>query len=383
MLPDHMTNAELDRLAAGRPAVPPRRPRLVPIAWSKIHTLPKRAPLIRGVLDRGALSVVYGGSNTGKTFFALDLTARVALDWEWRSRPVRAGAVVYIAAEGGLGIEERLTAFRCHHDVEAEGVPLYVIPEPIDLCKSDADTKLLLGRIRELPSEPKIELIVVDTLSRAMSGGNENSPDDMGRFVRHVDELRIATGAHVLVVHHAGKDDTRGARGHSLLKAAVDTEIEVTKSEVSGQASATVVKQRDHATGDAFGFRLEPVEIGQDEDGEPVTSCVVVETEATSAKATRLAKLPAGAAVALKALKTALEEAGERPEASIHIPLSITTVVKSDLWRTYAYKSGISNGNTDRARQQAFARAVDTLAARNLIGVWEPYVWLTNGEANR
>ena len=182
---------------------------------------------------------------------------------------MRPGAVVYIAAEGGLGIEERLTAFRYRHDVEADGVPLYVIPEPIDLCRSDADAKLLLARLAELPPEPAIEILVIDTLSRAMAGGNENSPDDMGRFVRHCDRLRIETRAHLMVIHHAGKDEGKGARGHSLLKAAADTEIEITKCEGSRVAQATVVKQRDHPTGATFGFRLEPIEIGQHEDGEP------------------------------------------------------------------------------------------------------------------
>jgi len=155
------------------------KPRLIPIPWSEIHCLPKREPLITRVLDRGAMSVVFGGSNTGKTFLALDMSARVALDWDWRNRKVRTGTVVYIAAEGGLGIEERLTAFRTFHDIRAEGVPLFVIPEPIDLCKGEADATLLLQRLAGLPPEPSVELIVVDTLSRAMAGGNENSPDDI------------------------------------------------------------------------------------------------------------------------------------------------------------------------------------------------------------
>ena len=175
-----------------------------------------------------------------KTAASLSLTAELmqADNREWRGRRVRHGAVVYIAAEGGLGIEERLTAYRLHHGVEAAGVPLYVIPEPIDLCKSDADVTLLTKRLGDLPKEPAIELIVVDTLSRALAGGNENGADDMGAFVRHCDRLRAECRAHVMIIHHAGKDEGRGARGHSLLRAATDTEIEVTKSEVSRIATA-------------------------------------------------------------------------------------------------------------------------------------------------
>ena len=100
------------------------------------------------------MSVMFGGGNSGKTFWTIDLSASIALDRDWRGWKVRHGAIVYIAAEGGLGIEERLTAYRVHHGVKADGVPFFVIPEPIDLCRADTDTDLLLQRIGELPKEP-------------------------------------------------------------------------------------------------------------------------------------------------------------------------------------------------------------------------------------
>jgi len=275
-----LPNEELDQIALIR-----TRPRLTPIPWSEIHLLPKRKSLIAGLLDSAGMSVVYGGSGSRKTFFVLDIAAHVSLGWDWRGRKIKPGAVVYVAAEGGLGIEERLTAFLQHHGIDAEGVPLYLIPEPIDLCRSEDDTKLLIERLKELPSDPAVVLIVIDTLSRAMAGGNENSPDDMGRFVSRCDALRMATRAHVLVIHHSGKDTDRGARGHSLLKAAADTEIEVTKDDTTGIGTATVAKQRDYETGEIFAFKLEPVEIGQTEDGQPISSCVVVEADAPAKNA--------------------------------------------------------------------------------------------------
>lgn len=353
----------------------PPKARLVPIPWSDLHSLPKREPLVGGLLDRVGMSVLFGGSNTGKTFFGLDLSARVALDWPWRGRTIRHGAVVYIAAEGGLGIEERLTAFRYHHDIEADGVPLFVIPEPIDLCRADTDTELLLERIAALPTVLPVELIVVDTLSRAMAGGNENSPDDMGRFVRHCDTLRLGTEAHLMVIHHAGKDDSRGARGHSLLKAAADTEIEVTKSEATGNATATVVKQRDHATGDAFGFKLEPVEIGMDADENRVTSCVVVETEGEAPKGERKGRPPKAAQIALKALHEAVAECGEPAPASNHIPPN-ARIVSLERWRDYAYRRGISTSDEPKAKSQAFKRASEHLIAGGTVGVWSEQAWL-------
>jgi hypothetical protein len=169
----------------------------------------------------------------------------------------------------------------------------------------------------QLPAGLTLELVVIDTLSRAMAGGNENSPDDMGKLVRRCDDIRIATGAAVALIHHAGKDEARGARGHSSLKAASDTEIEVSRSEATGVATAYVAKQRDHPSGQTFPFKLEVVEIGQDEDGENVTSCVLIAAEAparTDSRATR--RLTKGAQIALNALREALEECGQDAPAS-------------------------------------------------------------------
>src|SRR5450759_4748529 len=104
---------------------PPKR-RLNPIWWSEIHRLPEREHLIDGLLDRGAMSLVYGGSNTGKTFLALDISACIALVWKWREHNVRHGTVIYVAAEGGLGSRERLTAYKIYHNIETNGVPLLI-----------------------------------------------------------------------------------------------------------------------------------------------------------------------------------------------------------------------------------------------------------------
>lgn len=350
------------------------KPRLVPVAWSSISLLPKRQPLVANLLDTTAMSVVFGASGCGKTFLALDLSAHVALGWDWRGRKLRQGTVLYVAAEGGLGIEERLTAFRLHHDIDVAEVPLHVIAEPIDLCRSTTDGALLMQRCAALAS---LELIVIDTLSRAMAGGNENAPDDMGKFVAHCDKLRLATAAHVLVIHHSGKDDNRGARGHSLLRAAADTEIEVSKDEVLGLVTATVVKQRDHRVADAFAFRLEPIEIGHDADGNPLTSCVAKAVDRSTAKPTpRMARLPKAAQTALRALTEAVLEQGELAPASNHVPQHVR-VVSVEIWRQQAYRRGITASEEADAKRKAFHRASEQLIGTGRVGFWDGSVWPT------
>jgi hypothetical protein len=363
------SNAELDAEVIALDARIARS-RLVPIAWSELSCLPRRASLIGDVLDVAAMSVIYGASGSGKTFIALDLAAHVALGWKWRERKLNQSTVVYIAAEGGLGIEERLTAFRLHHDINVENTPLHIIAEPVDLCRSTDDAALLIERCEALSP---VKLIVIDTLSRVMAGGNENAPDDMGKFVANCDRLRLSTGAHVLVIHHSGKDDARGARGHSLLKAAADTEIEVAKDELSGVATAKVAKQRDHRIGAVFAFRLVPVEIGRDDDDAPITSCVVEAAEAptTTRKTTR--KLSDRQRLALDALAECAATLGKPSPANLELPAR-TIVVPLTAWREELYVRGVLDRDAKSPREE-FKRVRMSLHARNLIGVNGEFVW--------
>lgn len=228
-------------------------------------------PLIKGLIDRGAMSVWYGESNSGKTFVALDAAWHIAAGQPWAGMRVRKGAVLYVAPEGGRGIYKRMAALKQSRPV-AEGLPLYVVPCPVNLLHpAGVDLKPLAAMVDEIRAKHgvEVELIVIDTLSRALAGGDENSSVDMGNLVKNFDKLREMTEAHVAIVHHTGKDRARGARGHSLLRAATDTEIEI------ADRGVTVTKQRDLEGDKSFRFKLVPVRLGVDGDGDPVTSCVV------------------------------------------------------------------------------------------------------------
>ncbi|KAB7783671.1 AAA family ATPase [Methylorubrum populi] len=234
-------------------------------------------PLIEGVLDRGSLSVTYGDSNTGKTFVELDMALHVATGRPWNGRRVHKGGVVYVVAEGGRGVHKRLAALIERHQIQPDEAAVQFIVQPVNLLRAEADLKALIAEVRAAGEDMghPVELIVLDTLSRVLAGGDENSSVDMGALVRNVDRLREATGAHVALVHHTGKDKARGARGHSLLRAATDTELEV----ADGKLKST--KQRDIEGGFALGFRLESVSVGSAPDGQEVRSAVV-EWEAIS-----------------------------------------------------------------------------------------------------
>lgn len=226
-------------------------------------------PLIEGLLDRNAMSVWYGESNSGKTFVMLDAAWHIAAGRAWAGKTTRKGAVVYVAAEGGQGILKRVRALRQRYE-DAGEVPLYLVPCAVDLLRPDADLKPLAAEIKAVEAEAgKVELIVIDTLSRAIAGGNENDSQDMGVFVAHLDALRQGLKAHVAIVHHTGKDKAKGARGHSLLRAATDTEIEI------DQRTLSVTKQRDMEGEVALPFGLKPIRLGVSKTGAEITSCTV------------------------------------------------------------------------------------------------------------
>jgi hypothetical protein len=248
------------------------------------------AATIKGLIARQSFVGIIAPSGAGKTFFATDMACCVSLNEPWRNRKVIGGLCVYGALEGAGSARNRFFAWRQRYLRDRpHALPLRAMLDSINL-RDPMDVLRMIDFIKAAESdhEAHISLCFIDTLSRAMSGGNENSPDDMGALIRGADAIRLATGATVVLIHHLGKDEGRGARGHNSLFAAFDTEITIRLN--GDQHIASVTKQRDFPGGDEFAFTLESVEIGRDSDGDPITSCVVVPSD--SAPDTR--KRPSG-----------------------------------------------------------------------------------------
>jgi RecA-family ATPase len=175
--------------------------------------------------------------------------------------------VVYIAGEGTNGIKIGVAAYQ-KRGLSERGIPLAILNRAADLLHLDGDMDSLSVLIQKAESESgeKCVLIVVDTLARAMAGGDENSGEDMSALIFNADRLRKQTTASVMLIHHCGKDASKGARGHSSLRGAVDTEIVIEGQ--AGRRIATVTKQRDLPGGQVFAFELEQQVLGHDEDGD-------------------------------------------------------------------------------------------------------------------
>ena len=230
--------------------------------------------IIKGVLPQAGLAVVYGASGSGKSFAVLDMALAIAQGRAWRDRKVRQGRGAYIAAEGADGFRKRLAAYAQHHQVELTAVPMSVLNGAPNLLEVKDAADLVLG----VQAWGGADVIVVDTLAQTTPGANENAGEDMGRAIAHCRRIHEKTGALVILIHHSGKDQAKGARGWSGLRAAADAEIEVIRAE-DGQRSLRLSKNKDGEDGLQWGFKLETVQLGIDEDLDPITSCVVAEAE--------------------------------------------------------------------------------------------------------
>lgn len=327
--------------------------------------------LVKHLLSSTAMAVVYGESGTGKTFWALHLALSIAAELEFFGRRVRRVGVVYVAAEAGVGIVNRVVAAK-HEFAFPEMMPFAAITTPIDLCTDTADIEKLIIAVKSAGLGVSVGLIIIDTLSRVMAGANENSPDDMGALVRNVDRLRAETGAAVVLVHHSGKDASRGARGHSLLRAATDTEIEITRDDATKVVTARVTKQRDHATDGVLSFVLRRIDLGIDQDGDTITSCIVQPADGVGSTTKRPVKLTGAAAVGMEQLRNCLADRAIELPVSDHMPTGIRGVTLT-YWREYLEKAGVINPEGNPREQ--FRRIRVTLQDRGYIGVWDDFVW--------
>ena len=185
-----------------------------------LGSLPAPDPLIDGIIFRGMLAALYGPAGVGKSFVAMAWALSVATGRPWQGRPVHKGPILYVAAEGSYGLGQRRRAWMEYENVcEVEGDTW--LPRTVNLLDKEWASALV-----EFGEELKPALVVIDTVARSMQGGDENGSKDMGMLISAADDLRFATEATVLLVHHTPRNGDN-LRGHTSLEGAVDTAIEV------------------------------------------------------------------------------------------------------------------------------------------------------------
>jgi hypothetical protein len=291
----------------------------------------------------------------------IDLVCHIAVRLPWRGHPTEGGVVVYIAAEGPKSVERRIWAWQRHHGVKH--LPLCVVRSTVNLL--DSDTDWIITELAQIArTHGKIALVVVDTLARAMIG-NENSPEDLGAFVAACARIREAVETSVLIVHHCGKDQAKGARGHSCLRAATDVELEITEGCIK------VSKNRDGQEGQAYGFKLQQVELGTNTKGRMVTTCVAVEAD-PPAGAGKKRRLGPNEQLVFDALTKAIADQPDAPPPSPDIPTHVKGCSIAR-WRDTAMLL-LTHDETKR-RAEAFNRAVASLVAYGSVHHVAGFAW--------
>ncbi len=263
------------------------RRKLLVESWDSIKDEPVEW-LVESIIPKKAFVALYAPPASWKSFISLDLAEAIATGRDWMGYKIpKKGAVLYICGEGHGGMGARVKACKIQNK-SPDGANLYIIRAQLNLRSSPEDFAELLNAINELIAEidEPLELIILDTLMRMSGGGfNENSSEDMGGFITQAGKLQEIFECALMVIHHSGKDVTKGLRGHSSLLGAVDTELEIQRldsvinsadASVVGSAILTVSKQKDGADSIQIGIEVVLVEIGTSDLGFEITTSLAI-----------------------------------------------------------------------------------------------------------
>lgn len=357
--------------------------------------------LVKGVLTRAETSFLLGESQSGKSFMCIDLAMAICRGEDWFGRRVKRGGVIYQAGESAVGVRrKRLPAYRKFHDCGGDDLSFVLLQNPVDFFNSDDDVNAFIDEClhwKKVFRDP-LELIVIDTFNKATPGANENDGKDMGMVLARCERVRRATGAHVMLVHHLNAGGTK-ARGHTSLFGNVENVITVRKVPDAKDGNQrqirewVISKQKDGEDGTAEKFVLKSVAIGVDEDGDPITSCVVKDPAGSDNPAEQF---PDGKAVAgfnavlLRAIYSAIETRGVLAPLELGLSRGGLAVGREELWAVL--KSVLDDDPTDiaegetpeaasqrraAARRQKVKRARDYLYQNKIIDTKDGWTWLT------
>ncbi len=321
--------------------------------------------LIDDVIPKAPLVTIFGMSTTGKSFVAIDLGMAIAQGLPWRGHDVEQGTVAYICAEGAGGFKRRLQAYGNYNDIDLAGIPFHVLGDAPNLSEVE-DTRELIIALKTI--KPKIT--IVDTLAQSFQG-NENSGEDIGRLLAHCKAIHKCTGSTVVLIHHSGKDTTKGARGHSSLRAACDAELEIIRE---GDArSITVTKMKDGDDGKEYPFKLITVDLGVNSKGKSITSCVIEHTDESPKAVQNANKANQSTGEKGKYELAIIEIVGTfqtfNPDETVHPDEVINAIMQR-----------IPPGDGKDRRRECALRAIESLAKKGKIDKSDGLILINEGE---
>jgi len=334
-------------------------PRFTLLNYGDLSNLPPLKWLVKGVLPGSGIAGIYGPSGSGKSFLCLDLAIAIAQGASWFGRRVKAAPVIYAALEGEAGFQQRVEAWKIHYGKELPSDLRFML-QPLKLTTNDDVTdfaKIL----------PKGCVVFIDTLNRAAPTSDENNSKDMGTIIEAAKRLQTITGGLIVLVHHTGKNVLSGLRGHSSLLAALDAAIEVSRN--GDLREWTVAKAKDGEDGNAEQFKLKVEMIGVDEDGDVITSCVVIRDTSVNLISTKPVPQGSNQKLVMSALRP-LFKSGVAGKAGAP-PMAQCIELEAAVTAGAAKLTSAPDKRTSRARE-----AITGLLTRGVIEISEGWLWL-------
>lgn len=255
--------------AVNKPEANPSRYKILSLA--EVQSLPLLNYRVKGILPAVGIAALYGPSGSGKSFLALDLAAAISRGLPWFGHKTYQAAVVYVMLEGEGAIRNRIGALQAAQGQLPDEFGVVLDSFHLTTAQDVADLAAVI---------PEGAVLFIDTLNRSAPTSDENSSKDMGAILQATKELQATIGGLIVLVHHTGKDASKGMRGHSSLHAALDGAIEVERL-ATGNRYWSVAKTKDGEDGKKVAFKLRVHVLGTDPDGEEITSCSVEPDHAT------------------------------------------------------------------------------------------------------
>ena len=324
--------------------------------------------LMKGVIERGSIGIMFGESGAGKSLFALDWVCCLANGTNWHGFKVREPKkVVYVCGEGGRGIASRVQAIKQKYNARIKN-NAYFSTKSVDLLNAKS-VKQITDAVTDFDIVP--DLLVFDTLHKSMTG-DENSSKDIAVLFAAIAELQDLYGCAVLIVHHSGLADKMRQRGSSSIKAGVDFEYCITKNN-DFELSITCTKMKDYKKMNPMKFIITPTPLeGEqwiDEDDEVATSVYLTYGGIDTEKSTKLHERDE---LAMTALKLGLKETGKENKND-YFTVGNEGVVMMHIEDYRTYFNGTCKGKN---KTRDFDMSLDVLKKRKYIGVDGKWVWV-------
>lgn len=342
-----------------------------PVRWLTPVECAASAPrgyIIKGLLAPCDLLLIYGGPGMGKSCIAPLLAYSIAQGMDVFGRRVRQGRVLYVASEDPHGMRIRIAALKVRHGDALDmllGDGLAGFMDPTGPAVLELSAKV---------ATVKPAVVIFDTLAAGFHGLKENDPgsDGMGRVVEFARQLIGNHGVAVVILHHVPKADSGTPRGHGILLGAADVALALSRK-ASRRASAAFTKNRNGPSDGALYFSIEPVTLGKDDDGDPITAPIAIAMDDPGHTGPRLSPQEKNA---LEILQKLIEAEGKSLPTETDDPASAPRCISEKRWQTECGLGSLSGAENPSDRDRAFRRVAKNLKSSSMVSAKGEWVWI-------